>query len=251
MPQALQPQLAHQFAGIIWRMEIDAQGNFLALEIRNEQDKQVSFAAINLNTATVTLQNYVLEERWMAGLEGVYKGVLLLHYYQSAGSPSHKGIIAVNANTSQQIWADYNLAFHHFSENGPVVYDARLQPRALQLLDISSGKIIRLYQPDTDLPIDSQVVAPDMVPGNGDLPEPAVGNIVHQLLYKDYIIVSLHTQTDSGGLEQKLFVIANGHTLYTDLLNTGIQKLQPEAFVLHNNQLIYLKDRLQLKIINL
>ena len=70
------------------------------------------------------------------------------------------------------------------------------------------------------------------------------------LNYNSYLIISLHTQ-NNGNLQQQLFVIENDTLIYQDLLNEQIQKLQPEAFVMINNYLIYLKNKITLKVLNL
>jgi hypothetical protein len=48
-----------------------------------------------------------------------------------------------------------------------------------------------------------------------------------------------------------LYVMDGVDKVYENLLNTGIQKLQPEAFILHKNCLIYIENKSCLKVIKL
>ncbi|MDB5086247.1 MAG: hypothetical protein JWR09_241, partial [Mucilaginibacter sp.] len=63
-------------------------------------------------------------------------------------------------------------------------------------------------------------------------------------------IVSLHTLVD-GQLNQLLFIMDGNKKIYEDLLNNKIQKMQPEAFILHKNHLIYIKNKAELKVLSL
>jgi hypothetical protein len=76
------------------------------------------------------------------------------------------------------------------------------------------------------------------------------GNSVHYLEHNNFRIVSLHT-LQAGHLKQYLYVMDGVDKVYENLLNTGIQKLQPEAFILHKNCLIYIENKSCLKVIKL
>jgi hypothetical protein len=243
-----------EFNGIIWRMEIDAITHTVFVEVRNEQEKQVSFGSIDLISGKTNFDKLLTDERWLIGIETAYDGVLLLHQYELAGSPTHKGIIAIDAETGDTLWSNYNLTFNYLSKTGPVVFDNRIQPRKLFTIDNKTGATLHAYNPIIDEDIDPAIELPDMLTAEilADLPIPeaAFGNIAHNLYHNPYRIVSLHAQK-SNALNQNLYIFKNGHQVFNDLLNTGIQKLQPEAFVLHHQHLIYLKNRVELNVINL
>jgi hypothetical protein len=84
----------------------------------------------------------------------------------------------------------------------------------------------------------------------GMLPMAPFGNSVHYLEHNNFRIVSLHT-LQAGELKQYLFVMNGGETVYEDLLNADIQKLQPEAFIVHKNRLVYIKNKTDLKVLSL
>jgi hypothetical protein len=250
----LQPLISQTFGSTIWRLQIDGQTGIMAVELRNEQDKQTSFASLNLITGEVYFDNLLMPERWLTGIEAVYNGVILLHYYKHENGPEHKTIIAVDAKTSEELWSNYNLAFDHLSVNGPVAYNTSIQPKKLLLIDVLTGQTLRPYDATLDKPLVQEIVIPDMVTANqmvpGSLPDEPHGNMVHYLNHNSYRIVSLHT-FKNGALQQHLYILKDADVVYYDLLNRHIQKLQPEAFVLHKNTLIYIKNKAEIKVLEI
>lgn len=245
--------VAEHFDGQVWRMEVDPISHTLFAEIRKTDDRKVSFASISLATGKTHFKNYTIDESWLTGIETTYNEVLLLHYYQAASSPAHKGLAAVNAVTGQLLWHNFNYSFDQLTINGPIVFDSRLQPPHYQLVDIVTGAPIRSYNPVVDVMADNQIVVPQSIPLPAHLPalpaEPYHNN-VHYVEYSAYIIVSLHALW-AGQLRQYLYIFRDRKLIFEDILNTNIQKLQPEAFVLYRNQLIYLKDKVEIKVLNL
>ena len=246
--------ISEEFNGTIWRLEIDELSETIFIEIRNEQEKQVSFAAINLTSGKIFFKNLTTSERWLTGIEAAYNGVLLLHNYQSENGPLHKGLIAVDGITGEILWSNYIYAFDHLTINGPVVYDTHIQPKRLLLIDIKNGATIGPYNPSIHKELKNniivpQLISPDFLPPSF-LPSTPFGNSVHYLEYNNFRIVSLHT-LQAGALEQYLYVMDGPDKVYEDLLNTNIQKLQPEAFILRKSRLVYIKNKSALKILNL
>ncbi len=126
----LKPFIAKTFANAIWRLEIDELSSIMAIELRNQPEKEVSFAAINLQTGELYFEDYKTPERWLTGIEAVYDGVLLLHHYKHESGPEHKAIVAINITTQKELWSNYSLAFDYLSHNGPVVvYNTNMQPK--------------------------------------------------------------------------------------------------------------------------
>jgi hypothetical protein len=255
----IQPHIKEQFDETIWRIEIDEFTDTIFLEIRNTEKKEVSFASIDLNSGVVNFKGLTLPERWLAGIEAAFDGILLLHYYQTETGPAHKGLVGVDAVTGETLWSNYNFALDHLSVNGPVVYDTRLQPRKLFLADVKTGATTRVYEPSvyqelTNCIVLPLLITPDEMPVKLLQVHP-VGNMVHYVEHNNFRIVSLHALKGEG-LTQSLFIFddaeAGGYREdYEDLLNAEIQKIQPEAFIMHKNRLIYLKNKSELKVINL
>ncbi|BAU54721.1 DUF4905 domain-containing protein [Mucilaginibacter gotjawali] len=256
---AIASLISEQFDGVIWRMEIDELSDTLFVEIRNEEERKVSFAAVSLSDGTVLFKNIAAPEKWLTGIEAAFDGVLLLHFYQSESGPAHKGLMAIEAGSAKILWSNYTYTFDYLTEKGPVVYDVRIHPRKLFLLDIKTGATERLYQPSLYKDLQNSIVLPHIVSPE-ELPVKLIsvhpfGNSTHYLEYNNFRIVSLHA-LKGGELNQVLLVfdqtIPGSNTIvYEDLLNAGIQKMQPEAFIIHKNRLIYIKNKCELKVLPL
>jgi hypothetical protein len=249
-----QPFISKSFNGIIWRIEIDEITDSLFVEIRNNEDRNASFAAINLKTADVYFEALTTPEKWLTGIETAFNNVLLLHYYQSETGPVHKGLLAIDASTGETLWSNYNFAFDHLSVNGPVIYDTRVQPRKSFLADIRTGVTGSVFDASVNKELINNIILPQLTGFDELLLKPIplqpVGNMVHYLEYNNFRIVSLHALKDNR-LTQSLFIFDGVDVIYDDLLNHDIQKIQPEAFMMYNNYLLYIKNKSELKVISL
>jgi len=249
----LLPFIDEQLNGIIWRIEIDSLSNTLFLEVRNTENREVSFASFDLKTGNINFKQFTLSEKWLTGIEAAYDGVLLLHHYQSATSPVHKAIVAINGLDATTLWSNYTYAFDSLSVNGPVAYNIQIQPKKLFLFDIKTGTTLRPFEATLDYILPYNITAPEIMPST--LLSPLIniepyGNSIHYLEYNKFRIVSLHSFKD-GLLKQHLYVMDDANIIYEDILNDDIQKLQPEAFIVRKNCLIYIKNRSQIKALNL
>ena len=247
------PFVNEQFSGIIWHLEIDEINELLLLEIRKAEDRSVSFSSVNLSTGYINFKNFTTPERWLTGMESAYNGVLLLHYYQSETGPAHKGLMAVDALTAEVLWTNYAYTFDHLSSDGLIVFDARIQPPKLLQVDVKSGSVRVNHKPSAGR-LANSIIWPGLIAGDA-LPAPftniqAVENTTYYLKYNNYKIVSLHALKE-GHLSQSLCIAEGNEIIYEDLLNSDIQKIQPEAFILYKNHLIYIKDKSRLIVITL
>jgi len=248
----LLPFINETFPGVIWRMEIDSLSETIFLEIRDTADKKVSFASVNLLSGKPNFTGFTTPERWLTGIEAAYNGILLLHNYQSEGAPVHKDIIAVD-NKATICWSNYTYAFDHLTINGPVVYSVQIQPKKLFVADIKTGTAIRPYELAIDTEPENYIEVPQILPSprlKQILPVEPYGDIIHYFEHNNLRIVSLHS-LKAEQLKQHLYIIDDGVIVYDDLLNAGIQKLQPESFIIYKNSLIYIKNKSELKVLNL
>jgi len=247
----LLPSINKTLNGVIWRLEIDSLSDTIYIETRTT-DRQVAFTSVNLNTGETNFENYTTPERWLTGIEAAHDGFLLLHGYQSENSPVHKGITVIGKDAGA-VWSNYTYAFDHLTVNGPVVFNTQIQPKKLFLIDIRTGAIVRPYNLAIDVEADNHVQFPEAALPSGFelIPDiEAHGNIIQSLHHNKFRIVSLHTLS-KGQLQQRLFITSATATVYEDLLNADIQKMQPESFILYKNSVIYIKDKAILKVVPL
>jgi len=246
----LVPFISEKFDGVIWRMETDVLTDTVFIESRNAEDHLVTFSAIDLNNGSVKYKNIAVDEKWLTGIDIAYKGILLLHGFQNENSPVHKGLVAIDDN-GKVLWSNYTYAFDYLSDQGPVVYNTQLQPKKPFIIDVFTGDNIQIAS-GFGSELDKQVTYPDSAFENLNiqLPVKAVSNSTYYLRHGSFIIVSLHAVSNSG-FNQYLFVLQNNAVVFEDILNSNIQKQQPEAFILYKNCLLYIKNKSELKVLNL
>ena len=244
----------HQFKSPVWRFDIDSQRDILLIETRDAANKKVLFSSVCLKTGKIYFEDLATDERWLTGIEATSEGILLLHHYRAAESPVHKALIAIRAETGKTVWSNYNLAFDHLTINGPIGYDIRFQPKKLQLIDIQTGRFLREYQPMIDLELNKDLQLPDPVSTEFllslKIPVHPLENSSYYLERNKWRIVSLHAKKEDE-MQQMLYLLDENNIIYHDLLHSGIQKMQPESFLIYKDQLIYLKNYSQLKVLNL
>lgn len=251
----LDTTINHVFGSTVWRMQIDEETDMLFTELRDTASKQVSFAGISLATGLLSFNKLIMPERWLTGIETAHHGVLLLHGFQSEVMPVHKGLYGVDETNGNILWTDYHLTFEGISPDGTYVADGRIQPKKLFLINTQTGLRI-----DTDIPQsvnypDTLIMLPQMLRADQLpahlLPLRAEGNMAHYLRHNGFEIVSLHA-LNRDSLTQYLYIWNDNHKLiFEDIINDGIQKLQPEAFMNYKNQIIWLKNQVELKVLNL
>ncbi len=250
----LQAHISEKFKGKIWKIEIDELNGLLFLEIRDENERKVAFGSVNLKTGAFNFKELVGFEPWLIGMEAAFNNVLLLHLYQSAASPQHKGIMAVNGLTGETLWSNYNYCFDHITTRGPIGYDTRIEPRKLFLFDIQTGEIIsKIDKSDNTLNNKNieypTAIIPNFLP-DYLFPKNTITKSVQYHTFNNYIIVSLHT-FENEVLKHLIYVFANNTIIYQDLLNDNIKKMQPESFFLFESFLIYVKNNVELKVLSL
>jgi hypothetical protein len=256
--QPLTPIIDQKFQGAIWRMEIDETSDLIFIEIRENTERQVTFSSINLSTGYIYFKGLVTPERWLTGIEAACDGVLLLHFYEHENGPVHKGLMAIEGQTGNGLWNDFNMSFDFVSINGPIIHDSRRQPPKQMLIDIKTSATKRPYEPSIDTDRLNAVELPyiftaDELPSGMEINN--ARGLVHYASCNNYRIVSLHA-LNGERFDQLLLILdeeapGSYREVFRDLLNTGIQKLQPEAFIIHKNHLVYIKNTSELRVLKL
>jgi hypothetical protein len=250
----LQPPQQLTFNAPIWRMQFDAAQPIVYLELRDADSHTVHFAAVNSQTGQAYFNHLQLPEPWFCGIEAGHNGVLLLHGYQAAQSPVHQGITAVDAYTGHVLWTNYVHSFSQLSKQGVWVTDARIKPERLQLLNLQTGQLVPANPALATLPQPTALLLPALAQylpaGLQNLVDFDTVGLVHYLEHNGCRIVSLH-QPLPNGYRQHLLIEKQGVLYYADVLQQQVQKLQPEAFIVNENTLFYIKQGITLSVLNL
>lgn len=234
----LVPSLSEKFSGLIWKIKVSTHG-LIAIETRNTELKQVSFSSFNFITGQKNFKERSYEETWNLSLAFAGDENLVLNAYEHTQTPESKGILSVNAKDGSVIWQQFNISLNEVRCGGLQVYDPRMQPRKYYWIDHASAEIISAPLPDTDSGIifpesDPDFIIPDFIKHGVLTGELSVLN------YFDKVIISFH-EIYGDQLKQRLVVCQGDKIIIDDILISGIQKLQPEAFFIQQNHLFYIR----------
>ncbi|QQL50989.1 DUF4905 domain-containing protein [Mucilaginibacter ginkgonis] len=249
----LSPYINIELTHPVWRMQIDEQEDILCLETRDVANKAAAFTTIDVRHGRILFKNKTLPNGWLCGLEVAAFGVMLVHGYQSENLPVRKGLMAIDAKTGDLLWENHNLNFESVATTDFRVYDLRIQPKRISVIDAKAGTALS-NAPVIDEQASSilfpESVVDDTVHKLG-IPDISMPHTALLLSHNGYIIVSLHALS-AGVVNQFLYVIdSNRNVVFKDIIATDIQKLQPEAFIVFKQKLIWLQNRSVVKVLHL
>jgi Domain of unknown function (DUF4905) len=246
---------SHRFDGIIWNTLADGKNERLFLEVRDPQQKTVSFSALNLRNNQWLWKDVSLEETWWVSLRAVEADILLFTLYTDAQNPDKKSLIAYDVLRNKMTW--WRNGFSVASVNSLCVrgIDSKFPGKEI-FLDLFTGK--DLPQVDFDL-ADSQnfpVIRPfqyeegtahfDTVKKflNTRLGILPVATIEY-LEFEDLIIMSVFI--NEQGLANYLYGFnASGEVLLKHKLGDNLKGVALDAFFIFSGHLIFVRNKNEL-----
>ena len=236
-----EPIVKEQFSGIIWKIRLSELSDLVAIETRDTEHKKAAFSVLDVRKNKVYFKEKTFDDSWDLNLTFIGKENLILNGY-APGSPESKGILSVDVNDGSILWQRFDIALNQVDERGVQVFDPRIQPRKYTWIDHISGEVI---PPPIDLPPFTGLKLP--LPGYFfTMPSfishsEIVGDILG-LEHEGKRMISFHEKTGNF-LQQRLLVYQADKVLIDDILMSGIQKLQPEAFLIHRDHLLYVRNK--------
>lgn len=241
--QPMQPVISEKFSGLIWKIKVQGPLGLMAVETRNSDLKQVAFTVLNFISGHVHFKEVSYNEQWNLSLAFIGDKNLVINGYGHSDRPESKGIMSVSLTDGSVIWEKFNISLNEVNASGIQVYDSRFQPRKFDWIDHLSSNAIEApalgQDPDSVIlfpETDQSINIPSFIK-HGEI----TGDIL-SLTFADKKILSFHEAKD-GFFCQRLIVYQEDKVLIDDILISGIQKLQPEAFFIQQNHLLYVRDK--------
>lgn len=141
MPGRLDFNFSHRFEGVIWSTVALPGRNTIFLEVRDAEQKQVKFSALDYQHNRFVWRDISLEEPWWISLSAAAKDVLLFTIYTDTNKPDKKGILAYGSEGPALLW--WNNDFSIASVAGDKVFGVTSRLGTKQaVLDLQTGKEI-------------------------------------------------------------------------------------------------------------
>ncbi len=223
--------LDEEFQSVIWKIEIDSANNLIAVETRSAESHTATLSAYNYLTGVCYFKELSIEAGWHWHLDRVYSEFVLLYGYTAPSSPEHKGIIAIDINSGKVCWQIFHLTLTEVSNKGIIAYNPLLQSKKPILLDIKNGNQITDFNGEFT-PVVRDVSFPEMMTTSMEKAAFLPANIAGIVAYakvNSKECYSFHI-LENGSYIQYLIITGNGEVLKKEILASGIQKLNPEAF---------------------
>lgn len=142
MERKLEFNFSHVFNGIVWSSVVSDDGSVLVFEIRDAQNKQVSFAALEVKENKWLWQNKVSEELWWVNLNAVSSNYIVLTIYTETNNPDKKGILVYDMATFTLNWWNNDFSLTAVS-NGYVFGMSSTFGSREVVLNLLSGKEVK------------------------------------------------------------------------------------------------------------
>ena len=239
----LKQVFSEKFKGLIWKIRIHEKNEYMAIESRHLESKNVSFSVLDLQTGKIFFKERSYLESMNLNLAYAAQKNLILTVNEHVESPESKGLISINVLNGEILWELYNFSFNQADSSGLQVYDPKIYPRNyLWINHLNAENISKQENSSTRI---SDLLFPDLFESYVLPNFIEHGLIIGQIsvLHKDGLsIVSFH-QKMKNNMQQRLVVYQDDRIFIDDIIIDDIQKLQPESFFMMNKQLLYIRNK--------
>jgi len=242
----LKGSLSETLDGIIWKIETDSKLPLIAVETRHPDTRSATFSVFNYQSGHCTYRNANIDDSWHWNLDKIYNGILLLHSYLHESTPEHTGIIALDKQ-GNMAWQLFNRTLFELAEEGLIVYDPKIAPKKLELAALETGNLGGLDKTSYTSLMGS-IEIPDVLDDYAQYKPFMKGLVQGPVFYKclnGKSILAYHTKKENL-FSQQLTVIQDGAIVLHDILDEGIQKMNPEAFFIDHGYLFYIRRKQEL-----
>ncbi len=234
--------------GGIWKTSLDKDSGQLALEIRDQDQLEISYCILDINKKTIEEPFTIAGADWWSALQLLDSGYLFLEKYQDPQNPLDKSLIVAECATGQVI--------RHFPGH--------------QLVEMKGNTLI--YQKVEDPAVFLQETLPSTSKKNAEntFKEPILywegsdnfevvktflsgENIVSLVDYMEmgeYIIFS-YSVPDGKDFTRRIVVLREEEEIYSTVLDRKMEGVAPGSFFVFNNYLIFIVEREQINAIEL
>ncbi len=124
----------------IWRI-IPTVSNKIVVEERTP-DKQVFFSCFHMNNGQKIFCDFQLDEKYWIGIEAIHNDIIFFHKYEKPDMPAHKGIIAVDINSQQELWRNEDYYFSFIGEEKIFCIRQLFESREYFAVNLLSGELV-------------------------------------------------------------------------------------------------------------
>ena len=245
--------------GEIWRI-YPTGTDLLFGEDRETGTKKTGFFSLNRHTGDRYWSGEKVHE-WWVGVEGVIGETLFLHGFATPDMPMHRGIVAINGRTGEQVWENPDLCFEYGTNNSVIASSGAAGSKTLFMLEAGTGDVVTEWKEGLDVGPD----APDVFPEQ-TIRYPELLTDPDQSKFREYLpsfsgpssIIeesgySIVACRDKPVGEQRILIFdsGTGEELYRNRITSEEGLFIPDSFLVQESMLYFVKDRKELIAVKL
>lgn len=255
MPNTLESKFSHSFHGIIWNTLADGNRSRLFLEVRDVQEKKVSFSALNLHNYQWLWKDVALEEPWWVSLAAVSGDMLLFTMYTDTNNPDRKSLLGYDVSENKISWWYNGFSFSVANALYVKGIDARFPSKEI-ILDLFTGKAVQ----DLDFHLEDTQNFPVIRPFQYEEGTAYFDTVKHflqtrlaiapvatidYLEFQQLIMVSVFVREND--LANYLYVLdSGGEVLLREKLGDKLKGVGLDTFFIYSDHLIFVRNKSEL-----
>jgi hypothetical protein len=255
--------ISFPFKGILWKLSLDAPEKVLVLELRDEEERSVHFAGIDIKNKVLLWESQTIGETWWMGLEEAGGSKVYLHKYKDPQNPQHEGIIVLDIRTGKEIWQDAKRTFLALSEGFVIASEGEDEAKKYFKLEAKTGKAVQ--ELDTKALFKARQKPSEGLQNSFHFSAESahfskIAGFVKQILnvepvagldyleYGEQVVISFYLYSKDG-LENYLLVIdEEGAVKYKECIGTHLKGIALDTFFIFGDLLIFVKGKKELVI---
>lgn len=249
------------FDGNIWNMLLDAYSGTLILEIREKDEHQVSFTAIDLESGEVIWDGLQFEENWWLGMTLISQGVLILHTFVDNADPEPKGLISFDILEKEVCWSKSDFVFLKMYEDKIIGFVTHDEERIFQAIGLRDGVVENINEAtafDNSYRNEIEQKWPLTYPLHyvegtdyfetcktflyNRLRLEAV-KAIEYLEIENKIIISFYSNEVDNMVNYLLVTDLSGEIVFNEIIQRNINAIGLQTFFIVKNQVIFVKEK--------
>jgi hypothetical protein len=252
----LNPQFSETFPADIWQTALSKSN--LLIACREGEGMQVTFSLFDLERKTFKWESVSFEESWWISIYAFEASVIVFQIFNDSQNIEARSLFGFDISKMEAIWSIEDVVASTLS--GDILkLKVRSEEECFFYIDINSG--IEIQKVDFEiieknvskeliLPLHYQSDSPHFQSVKEFLKEFLKVELVGACDYLEYnglILIAAHQKVEQN-LTNTLFVLnASGDLLLTEVLAEHCKGLASDTFYIVNEQLIFVKEKREIK----
>ncbi len=255
MADNLEFKSSHSFAGLIWNTLADTENKRLFLEVRDVQQKRVSFSALNLQNNEWLWKDVSLEETWWITLASAAGDFLLFTVYTDRGNPDKKSLLAYNILKNEISWWYNGFSLSGANHRYVRGVDSKFPSREI-ILDAFTGKPLQDVEFDLGVSQNFPVIRPfqyEQRSGHFDTVKNFLQSRlgIHPVISIEYLewrsLIVMSVFLKEADLANYLYVFdSSGELMLKEKLGENLKGVGLDTFFIFSDHLIFVKNKHEL-----